>query len=153
MIVFNIVLWPKWAGWWAKNYKCGSLLILYRFSYFCDCLVQVGVCEAGGRGGVGGLGYASAFVWKRIRRAAEFAQNNCQIVQKQDRMRQLTSRTNRLPRKRWPKLTTQCHVASSPSHSLLCHTWNPFTALYFARQESGFSGLVLLMTRFLFFPC
>lgn len=41
-------------------------------------------------------------------------------------------------------------MASSPSHFLLCRTWNPFTALYFARQESGFGGLLLLMKNFHF---
>lgn len=56
MIVFNIVLWSKWAGWWVENHKCGSLLIFYRFTYFCDCLVQVGVCEAGVGGGEEGMG-------------------------------------------------------------------------------------------------
>lgn len=76
---------------------------------------------------------ASAFVWEKIRRAAEFAQNNRQIVQKQDRTRQLTSRTN------WLQMVAQ--EAMTKTHHTVPHGNVAFSFSALSHVESLHSPL------------
>lgn len=81
--------------------------------------------------GGGEQGCASAFVWKRIE-MPKFAQNNRQIVQKQDGMRQPPSRTNWLPMVAQEAMTKTHHTVP---HGIVAFSFSALTSVESLRSS------------------